>query len=77
MKKITKKLKLQAARIAKKATYSGRVVIAKFPGGNPFIAEYIGGEYTPDAIELFSLPTCPENPWTIKGYLEYMEENKR
>lgn len=78
MKKITKKLKLQAARIAKKATYSGRVAIVKFPGGEPFIAEYIGsGEYTPGAIEIYSLPTCPENPWTIKGYLEYMEENKR
>lgn len=77
MEKITKKLKLQAARIAKKATYAGRVAIVKFPGGDPFIAEYIGGEYTPGAIELFSLPTCPENPWTIKDYIEYMEENKR
>lgn len=74
MKKITKKLKLQAARIAKKAAYDGRVVIAYFPGGEPFIAEYIGGEYAPDAIELFSLPTCPENPWAIKSYMEYMEE---
>lgn len=77
MEKITKKLKLQAARIAKKATYTGRVAIVKFPGGDPFIAEYIGGEYAPDAIELFSLPTCPENPWPIKGYMEYMEEDKR
>lgn len=77
MEKITKKLKLQAARIAKKAAYNGRVAIVKFPGGAPFIAEYIGGEYAPDAIELYSLPTCPENPWKIKDYIEYMEENKR
>lgn len=77
MEKITKKLKLQAARIAKKAAYTGRVAIVKFPGGDPFIAEYIGGEYTPDVIELFSLPTCLENPWTIKDYIEYMEGNER
>lgn len=74
MKKITKKLKLQAARIAKNAAYEGRVSIAAFPGGEPFIAEYIGGGYNPEVVELYSLPTFPENPWTIKGYLEYMEE---
>lgn len=73
MKKITKKLKMQAARIAKNAAYNGRVVIAKFPCGEPFIAEYISGEYMPDAIELYSLPTCPENPESIKSYMEYME----
>lgn len=78
MEKITKKIKLQAARIAKKATYTGRVVIAYFPGGDPFIAEHTGsGEYTPGAIELFSLPTCPENPWMIKDYIEYMEDTQR
>lgn len=66
-------MKLAAARIAKKAAYTGRVAIAYFPGGDPFIAEYSGsGEYTPGAIELYSLPTCPENPETIKSYMEYM-----
>ena len=77
MEKITKKLKLQAARIAKNAAYDGRVAIAKFPGGDPFIAEYIGEEFNPDAIEIYSLPTCSENPWKIKEYIEYMEDMKK
>lgn len=52
-----------AARIASKATYSGRVVIERFGDGALHVAEYTDtASYNPDAVEVYSIPTSPYEP---------------